>query len=91
MLSAVGVDPRSSLVKALHVALGAALVVSSIALSLRTVRSWWASLAASVLVLWYVPFGTVAGLANCILLLLPGVRNTKANKCASGNSASDVS
>lgn len=74
ILTAVGVEPRSSLAKTLHILLGSIFVVSSFTLLRQTFWSWAAALMASMLVLWYVPFGTAAGLVSVILLVSPGMK-----------------
>ena len=71
VLSAAGFEPRSPFVKALHLLLGISLVVSAFTLYLQTVWSRELVLATSLLVVWYVPFGTISCIANCLLLLCP--------------------
>src|ERR1043166_9574644 len=57
---ALGIDPRSAVVKWAHVALGVLWLAASAGFAAR-VASWssWCVLACAVASLWYVPMGTL--------------------------------
>ena len=69
LLQRVGIAPRSALAKGLHVAVGAAWLVSAAGLWL--VASWWriSMTGAALFSLWYLPFGTLGALIVWALLL----------------------
>lgn len=69
VVSAIGIDPRSMLMKLIFVALGAATLIA--AAGFLTHQTWGkpALLVTSVCSLWYLPFGTIAGIAQLVLLL----------------------
>jgi hypothetical protein len=70
LVSATGLDPRSALLKAVHVGLGLFWLASMAAFlawpswGRRTLR------AAAFLSLWYLPFGTLIGVLVLVLLVL---------------------
>lgn len=70
----VGLDPRSPLVKGLHVLLGVTWLVAAVALAAR--QSWARGLlvGCAVASLWYVPVGTLIAVLELVLLFLPGLR-----------------
>ena len=74
LVSAIGIDPRSTLMKSVHVGLGALWIVMTVAFMLRMPWAWSGMLACAVLSLWYLPFGTLFGVIQIVLLLLPAVR-----------------
>jgi hypothetical protein len=74
LVSAVGIEPRSTLMKSLHLTLGCAWLLATAAFVLRLPRSWHAMLACAVLGLWYLPFGTLLGAVQIALLLTPPLR-----------------
>ncbi len=74
VFDAMGIDPRSLLVKWLHLLVGAAWLGAIVWFALRARRAWIAMLIGAVAGLWYVPFGTVISLLVIGLLLLPAVR-----------------
>jgi hypothetical protein len=74
VVSALGMDPRSQLIKGLHVGLGLWWLLAMIAFALQPVLGWWALLASSILTLWYLPFGTVLSVIELCLLFLPQIR-----------------
>lgn len=71
LVEAVGIKPRSTLMKVLFVGYGLITLLTLIAFILQLSWSWWAVLAMAVLGLWYLPFGTIINLISVILLLLP--------------------
>ncbi len=75
VVSAIGVDPRSALMKSIHVGLGAVWLAIIIGFVLRWPWSWFGMVACAVLGLWYLPVGTLLGVIQIAILLLPAVRN----------------
>src|SRR5689334_22145252 len=74
LVRAVGLDPRSTLMKSVFVVYGLALLAGAFCFALGQPWAWWGLLALGVLGLWYLPVGTLASLFMLVLLLLPGLR-----------------
>jgi hypothetical protein len=74
LVSGIGLDPRSLLVKWVFVGYAAAYLTSGAAFAAGAAGAWWALAALAVLGLWYLPFGPVANLAVLGLLLTPSLR-----------------
>jgi hypothetical protein len=74
VVAAVGIPPRSTLMKSIHVGLGIAWLLFAMAFMLRMRWAWSGLLACSVLSLWYLPFGTLFGFIEIALLLMPSVK-----------------
>ncbi|MGW1616621.1 hypothetical protein ACWCQZ_45820 [Streptomyces sp. NPDC002285] len=74
LLSAAGLDPRSTLVKVAFVGYASAYLAAGIAFAARAQGAWWAVFVLAALGLWYLPFGTVANLAVIALVLTPALR-----------------
>lgn len=68
LLRAVGLDPRSSPVKAVFVLYGLAVILASVAFFLGVGWTRTALMALAVLGLWYLPFGTLIGLLALVAL-----------------------
>jgi uncharacterized membrane protein len=68
VLEAVGLAPRSTLVKSSFVVYGLSLVAAAVAFAFRRAGSRRALLAILPLGLWYLPFGTVLNLAALFVL-----------------------
>lgn len=77
LASAVGIEPRSTLMKSIHLGLGAGWLLITVALVLRRTWAWWGMLACAVAALWYLPFGTLLSLVQIVLLLLPPLRRER--------------
>ncbi len=75
VVSAVGIEPRSTLMKSIHLALGSAWLIVMVCFALRLPWAWWGMLVCAVLGLWYLPFGTILSVLQIALLLLPAVRS----------------
>lgn len=75
LVSAIGIEPRSTLMKSIHLALGLALLTVAICFAFRLPWAWYGMLACAALGLWYLPFGTLLGVIQIVLLLLPAVRS----------------
>lgn len=70
----MGLDPRSVLVKGLHVGVGALWLAAVASFVGHVSWAWWAMLACAMVTLWYLPIGTAAGIVEIGLLMLPAVR-----------------
>ncbi len=77
VVSGVGLDPRATLVKLVHVGLGASGLVAAVGFALRISWGWTGVLGCAVLGLWYLPIGTTLGVVQIGLLLLPSVRHAR--------------
>jgi hypothetical protein len=77
LLSAIGVEPRSTAVKLIFVAYGLCYLAALTAFLLDVPGSWWALLITALAGLWYLPIGTVTNLAAVALLIfVPALRNS---------------
>lgn len=74
LVSSIGIDPRSAFMKLIHVCLGLAWLVATIGFRRRASWAGRALMACAVLSLWYLPFGTLIGAIQIVLLMRPGVR-----------------
>ncbi len=68
--SAVGIDPRSTTMKLIFVVYGLIWLAVIVGFILGADWSWWAMLLAAALSLWYLPFGTLLGVIQIILLFV---------------------
>ena len=75
VVSAVGIAPRSTAMKTIHLVLGMAWIVAAVCFALRLPWAWSGMLACAVLSLWYLPFGTLLSAVEIGLLLLPALRS----------------
>jgi len=76
IVSAVGIGPRSTFMKSVHLILGAAWLVVIVAFALQYEWAWWGMLACAGASLWYLPFGTLLGVVQIVILFLPPLRPT---------------
>lgn len=76
LVSAVGIAPRSTLMKSIHVALGSAWLAVMICFALRLPWAWTGMLVCAIAGLWYLPFGTLLSVVQIVLLVLPQLRTT---------------
>lgn len=74
LVRAIGIDPRSTFMKSVHAGLGVAWLVIAAAFALQRSRAWTGMLVCAVLALWYLPIGTILGIAQIAFLLHPAVR-----------------
>lgn len=70
IVSAIGLPPRSTLMKGIFAAYGVAWLVVILAYALGARWGWRAMVLAAVLSLWYVPLGTVISLLLFGLLVV---------------------
>jgi hypothetical protein len=75
VVSALGMDPRSTLMKSIHLLLGSAWLVTAACFVMRFSWAWSAMVVCAVLGLWYIPFGTLLSAIQIVLLLLPVLRD----------------
>lgn len=74
VVEALGIDPRSTLMKGLHCLLGGTWLGATVCYVLRLRGARTAMVTCAVLGLWYLPFGTLLGTLQLILLHLPPLR-----------------
>ncbi len=74
VVSAIGIEPRSTFMKSVHVVLGVAWLATIASFVLGLAHGWTAMLICAVLGLWYLPIGTILGLIQIVLLFLPVLR-----------------
>jgi len=70
LVSAIGIDPRSTLMKAIFVVYGAIWLGIIACFLLRRPWAPTAMLVAAIGSLWYLPFGTVLGVVQVGMLVL---------------------
>jgi len=76
IVSAVGLEPRSTVVKLIFVGYGSCYLAALGAFLLDVPGSWWALLITALAGLWYLPVGTVANLVVVALLVfVPALRH----------------
>jgi hypothetical protein len=68
VVSAVGIEPRSTAMKAVHVVLGLAWLVAAAGYATGTTWAGWSVAACAVASLWYLPIGTALALLELGLL-----------------------
>lgn len=76
LVSAVGIEPRSTLMKSIHLVLGVVWVVAIFCYIVGVPWAWSAMLVCAVLGLWYLPFGTLLSAVQIAVLLLPALRRS---------------
>ena len=74
VVAAAGIPPRSTLMKSIHLGLGAAWLVVIVCYAMRMPWAWTGMVVCAVLGLWYLPIGTVLSVGQIVLLLLPALR-----------------
>ena len=74
LVAAVGIEPRSTLMKVVHVALGVAWLVVACGFAVGQPWGARAMMACAFLGLWYLPVGTVLSVAQIVLLLVSRTR-----------------
>jgi hypothetical protein len=71
LVSAVGIPPRSTLMKAIFVGYGLIWLLITAAFAFSNAPwTWYAMFLAALFSLWYLPIGTAFGLLQLILLLI---------------------
>src|SRR6476620_526338 len=74
LVSAVGLDPRSTTIKCLHLFLGIAWLIGAVAFIVRPLFGSWLLLACAIATLWYLPIGTIISITLIALLLTRSFR-----------------
>ncbi len=74
LVSGLGIDPRSTLMKTIHLVLGVTWVAIIICFALGVSWAWWGMLICAIAGLWYLPFGTLLSIVQIVLLALPSLR-----------------
>ena len=74
VVSTVGIEPRSTVMKCIHLALGLVWLLVTFCFALRLPWAWSGMLLCAVLGLWYLPVGTILSLIQIALLLAPALR-----------------
>ncbi len=74
IVSVFGIDPRSTLMKSIHLVLGLAWLAVILCFILGFPQARLGMLLCAVLALWYLLFGTVLSVIQIALLLLPVLR-----------------
>jgi len=75
LVSSVGIEPRSTLMKSIHLVIGVTWMIVLICFQLRVSWSWTGMMLCAVAGLWYLPFGTLLSIMQIILLALPPLRS----------------
>lgn len=74
LVSAVGIEPRSTLMKFIFLIMGSVWLIIMVCFALGLPWAWWGMLICAALTLWYLPFGTLVSILVIVLLLLPQLR-----------------
>ena len=74
LVKAIGIEPRSTLMKLIFVAYGVVTIFIAICFALELPWAWWGMVIASVLGLWYLPVGTIMNIIVLVLLVFPRLR-----------------
>lgn len=77
LVSAVGIEPRSTLMKSIHLVLGVAWLVVVVCFVFGVSWAWMAMLVCAVASVWYLPFGTLLSIIQIIFLCVPAIRSMK--------------
>lgn len=70
LVSAVGIDPRSTLMKSIFLGYGLIWLIIIASFIMRVSWSPWAMLIAAAGALWFLSFGTISSVIQIILLLI---------------------
>jgi hypothetical protein len=76
LVAAVGLDPRSVAVKLAHIILGLLWLGATGCFVARLPWAWGVLVGCAIASLWYLPFGTVIGIVELGLLMLPALRGS---------------
>jgi hypothetical protein len=71
LVKAVGLEPRSTLMKSIFAVYGVAwLIITACFIFFNAGWTWWAMLIAAIGSLWFLPVGTLFGIIQVLLLIL---------------------
>ena len=76
VVSAVGIEARSTLMKSIFLIFGLAWLGIMVCFGLALEWAWWGMLVCAIAASWYLPFGTLLSLIQIVLLLLPPLRGS---------------
>lgn len=74
VVSAIGIEPRSTLMKSIHLVIGITWLVVIVCFALRVPHAWSGMVVCAVLGLWYLPMGTLLSTIQIALFCLPALR-----------------
>lgn len=74
LVSAVGIEPRSTLMKSIHLVFGSLWLVMIVCFIVHVPWAWWGMVACAAAGLWYLPLGTLLSVIQLVLLMLPALR-----------------
>jgi hypothetical protein len=74
LVAAVGIEPRSTLMKGIHLGLGVGFLALTACFAFGLPWAPNAMILSAVLTLWYLPLGTLLSLVQIVVLLLPALR-----------------
>lgn len=77
LVAALGIDPRGTTMKCIHVTLGFLWIGAAVCFLLKPSLGWFALLLMSIGSLWYLPIGTLLSVMEIGLLFLPALRSLK--------------
>lgn len=75
VVEAVGISPRSTVMKLIFVLYGLAYLIITTAFLLKVSWARWGMIIIALLGLWYLPFGTLINILIIALLLVPSIQN----------------
>lgn len=75
LVAKAGLNPTGLVIKLAHVVLGLSWIISGLLIFRSVSLAWWPLFLTALLSLWYLPFGTIAGLIVAGVLLLPSMRH----------------
>jgi len=70
LVKAIGIEPRSTLMKSIFLVYGIIWISVIICYILKLNWSWMAMMILAIGSLWYLPFGTLLGIIQIILLIV---------------------
>jgi hypothetical protein len=74
VVSAVGIEPRSTLMKTVFFVYGLVWLGVMACFAFGARWAWWAMVVLAAGSLWYLPFGTLCSIVQLVLLMLPPLR-----------------
>ncbi len=75
LVSAIGIEPRSTLMKLIHLVLGLVWLTAIFCYIVRMPWAWSGMIVCAIASLWYLPFGTLLSVIQIALLLWSPVRS----------------
>ena len=73
-IRAIGIEPRSTLMKTIFLVYGVLWLIVIACFIFQVSWAWWAMLIAAAGSLWYLPYGTLLGIVQIVVLLMPSLR-----------------